>query len=79
MDVHNGTDCSTSSIDGECICPFQSPINDEAHDSNDEGTTIEISSAPLLGLDDDNIDDVEQPLRSNDFIMVIDDEEWSGP
>lgn len=35
------------------------PPNEEAHDSNDDGTIIEISSAPMFGLDDDNLDDIQ--------------------
>lgn len=54
------------------------PQNDEAHDSNDEGTAIEISLAPMFHLDDDNLDDIQQPIPSDDFIMVIDDDESSG-
>ena len=56
----------------------KSPPNDEDHDSNNEGTTIEISSTPMFGLDDDNFEDVQQPPLSDEFIMVIDDEESSG-
>ena len=28
------------------------PSNEEARDSNDDGTVIEINSAPMFGLDD---------------------------
>lgn len=54
------------------------PSNVEDHDSNDDDTTVEISSAPMLGFDDDNYDDIQQPLPSSDCIMVLDDEESSG-
>ena len=55
--------------------PSKPPPNDEAHDSNEDGTFI---SAPMFGLDDDNLDDVQKPPPSEDFIMVVDDVESSG-
>lgn len=58
--------------------PSNLPQNDEVHDSNNDRTAIKISSAPMFGLDDYNFDDVQQPLPSADFIMVLDDEESSG-
>mgnify|MGYP001546599085 CR=1 FL=1 len=54
------------------------PTTDEAHDSNEDGTAIEINSTPMFGLNDDNLDDVQQLPPSNDFIMIVDDEESSG-
>lgn len=51
------------------------PTNAEVHDLSEGGTEIEISSEPVFGLDDENNDEVQQPFPSNDFIMVLDDEE----
>lgn len=60
------------------VGPLNPPQHGEAYDSKDEGTTIKIRSAPMFGLDDDNPEDVQQPPLSNDFIIVLDDEESSG-
>lgn len=54
------------------------PQNEEPHDSNDDGVAIEINSTLMFGLDDDNPDDVQQLPPSDNFIMVVDDEELSG-
>ena len=54
------------------------PPNEEAHDSNDDETEIKMSLAPMLGLDGDNLDDIQKPPPSYDFIMVNDDEESIG-
>ena len=54
------------------------PPNAEDHDSNDDESAIEISSTPMFGLDEENFDDVQQPLPLDDFIIVLDDEESSG-
>lgn len=37
-----------------------------------------MSLAPMLGLDGDNLDDIQKPPPSYDFIMVNDDEESIG-
>lgn len=59
----------------ENIVGHSQPLpNTEAHDSNEDGTTIEISSAPTFGLDDNNVDEAQQPLPSDDFITVLEDE-----
>lgn len=50
-------------------------LNEEDHDSNNDETTIEISSAPMFGLDEHNFEDVQQTLPSDDFIMVLNDDE----
>lgn len=54
------------------------PPNTEDHDSNEDGTAIEIISAPTFGIDENNNNEVQQPLPSDDFIMVLDDEYSSG-
>ena len=41
------------------VCTSKPPPNDDAHDSNIEGTAIEISSAPIFGLDYDNLEDIQ--------------------
>lgn len=56
----------------DVVGPSNPPVNDEVHDSNDDGIAIEISSAPIFGLDEENLDDIQQPPTSNDFIMVVD-------
>lgn len=33
--------------------------NNEVHDSNEDDTAIEISSAPTIGLDENSIDEVK--------------------
>ena len=35
--------------------------NVEDHNSNEEEISIEISSTPMFGLDEDNFDDIQQP------------------
>lgn len=60
------------------VGPSKPPPNNKAHDSNKDGTAIKISSTPTFGLDENNNDEVQQPLPSDDFIIVLDDEESSG-
>lgn len=50
----------------------------EAHDCNEGGTKIKIIFEPLFGLDDEYFDEVQQPLPSDNFIIVLDDEESSS-
>lgn len=54
------------------------PLNTKEHDSNEDETMIEISSAPTFSLDYKNNDEDQQPLSSDDFIMVLDEAESSG-
>lgn len=58
--------------------PSKPPKHNACHDSNNDGTTMEISSGPILGFDDIDLDDVQQPPNSDEFLMVFDDEESSG-
>lgn len=55
------------------VGPSNAHVNDKSNDSNDDGTIIDISSSHMFGLED-----IEQPLPSDDFIMFIVDEESSG-
>lgn len=41
------------------VGPSNPPPNNEARYSNEDGTAIEISFAPMFGLDDNNLDDVQ--------------------
>lgn len=50
----------------------------EVHDSNEYGTKTMISSELVFGLDDENVDELQQPRPSDDFKMVLNDEESSG-
>lgn len=60
------------------VGPSMPPPKNEVQDSNDDETTIETNSALTFGLDENNVDEVQQPLPSDDFIMFLDDEETSG-
>ena len=54
------------------------PPNAENHDSNGDGTAIDISSSLMFGLDDLDIDERDQPAHSDDFVMIFDEEEESS-
>lgn len=58
--------------------PSKFPPSEEIHDSNDDGTIVEISSGPISGLDDIDLDDVQHPPISDEFLMVFEDEESNG-
>lgn len=57
--------------------PSKPPPTNENHDSNDDGTAVEISSGTMFGLDDIDLDDVQQPPNSEEFLMVFDNEDSS--
>ena len=42
----------------DVVGPSKPLPNEEAYDSNEDGTTIEISSDSMFGIDDDKYDDV---------------------
>ena len=54
------------------------PLTVEIHESNDDGIIIEISSGPMFGFDDIDLDDVQQPPQSEEVMMVFEDEESSA-
>lgn len=58
--------------------PSHPCTKNEAHKSNEDGSEIEISSAPTFSLDDNDKDEIKQPLPLDDLIMVLDDEDSSG-
>lgn len=60
------------------VGPSQPPPTNEVQGSNEDGTTIEISSELVFGLDDLDIDEIDQPVNSDDFMLIFDDEESSG-
>ena len=46
--------------------PSKPPPTPTARDSQDEGTPIEVSSAPTFGFDDFDLNEVNQPNPSDD-------------
>lgn len=60
------------------VGPSNPPPNVEDHNSNEEEIAIEISSAHMFGFDEDKFDDVKQPLPSDDFTMIMYNEELIG-
>lgn len=60
------------------VGPSNPPSTGEAQDSNVDGTAIEISSSPMFGLDDIDLENGRQPPHSDEFLMVFDEEESSG-
>ena len=58
--------------------PSKPPPTAETHDSNDDGTAVEINSGPMFGLDDTDLDDVQQLPSSDEFLVVFNDEGSSG-
>lgn len=61
------------------IGPSKPPQHEEVHDSNADGTTIKISSAPMFDFDEEDMEDVQQPPPSEEFMMVFNDDKSSGP
>lgn len=59
----------------DVVTPKPPQTNTEDHDSNEGNIAIVIRVEPLLCLNDNNNDDFQQPLPSDDFIMVLDNEE----
>ena len=57
--------------------PSKPPPTAEIHDSID-GTAVEINLGPVFGLDNFDLEDVQQPLNYEEFLMVFADEESSG-
>ena len=47
-------------------------------ESQEEGTTIEVSSAPTFGFDYFDLNEVNQPNPSDDDLMMFDEEEESS-
>ena len=53
------------------VSPSNPPPTLETHDSNVDGSAIEINSRPMFGLDDIELEDVQQPPHSGEFLMVF--------
>ena len=59
--------------------PSKPPPSTIAKDSQDVGTEIEVSSAPTFGFDDVDLQEVNQPIPSDDDLMMfVEEEESSG-
>ena len=58
--------------------PLKSPPTPNVRDSQHDGTAIEVSSAPRFGLDDFDINEVNQPTPSDDDLMIFDEEKASS-
>lgn len=53
--------------------PSNPTLTAEINAYNEDGTTIEVSSGPTIGLDDLDMTEVSQPTQSYDFMMMFDD------
>ena len=60
------------------VSPSKPPPIVEVHDSNDDGTAVEISSGLVFGLHEFDLEGVQQPPNSDEFLIAFDDEESSG-
>lgn len=56
------------------IGPSKPTLTAEVHASNEDSNAIKVSSRPTFGLDDLDMTEVNQPTRSDDFMMVFDEE-----
>lgn len=78
MDVKNGShDAARSESPTWCWSISNTPTA-ENHDSKDDGTAIEINSGTMFGLDDLDVNEIDQPVQSDDFMMIFDEDESSG-
>lgn len=57
---------------------FKPPHTIVAHGSNEDDTATEICSGPIFGLDDLEVDEVNQLVCSDDIMMIFDEEVSSG-
>ena len=54
------------------------PPTAKTQGSNEDGTAIKIISGPMFGLDDLNVNEIDYPPHSYDFMVIFDGEEESG-
>ena len=58
--------------------PSQPPPNAENPDSNADGAAIEINSSLMFGLDDLDVDEIDQPAHLDDCVMIFYEEKESS-
>ncbi|XP_023768538.1 uncharacterized protein LOC111917106 [Lactuca sativa] len=56
----------------------RTPPTTADNNSQEDGTAIEVSSAPTFGFDDFDMNEVNQPEQSDDVMMIFDEEEESS-
>ncbi|XP_023739643.1 uncharacterized protein LOC111887702 [Lactuca sativa] len=72
----SGADAGTSKVP-PTPTPIPSPTP-TVNPSQDEGSAIELSSAPTFSLDDEDIQEVNKPNPSDDDLMMFEEEEESS-
>lgn len=58
--------------------PSKPPPTSVVHESQDDGTAIEVSSGPTFGFDDLDMNEANQPEQSDDTMMIFDEEKESS-
>lgn len=54
------------------------PTTTNVRESNEDETTIEVSSGPTFGFDDFDVNEVNQLEQSDDLMIIFDEEEESS-